>query len=73
MEKITILIQKNVLRDVEIALKESKLEGMIIPDIVFEIMKQVEDTYEKDVELVQEANRLTSEKNQYESKKEMWV
>ena len=57
MEKITILIQKNVLRDVEIALKESKLEGMIIPDIVFEIMKQVEDTYEKDVELVQEANR----------------
>lgn len=63
MEKITILIQKNVLRDVEIALKESKLEGMIIPDIVFEIMKQVEDTYEKDVELVQEANRLTSEKN----------
>ena len=57
MEKITILIQKNVLRDVEIALREAQLEGMIIPDVVFEIMKQVEDTYEKDVELVQEANR----------------
>lgn len=63
MEKITILIQKNVLRDVEIALREAQLEGMIIPDVVFEIMKQVEDTYEKDAELVQEANRLVSEKN----------
>ena len=63
MEKITILIQKNVLRDVEIALREAQLEGMIIPDFVFEIMKQVEDTYEKDAELVQEANRLVSEKN----------
>ena len=40
------LIKKVALRDVEIALKESLREGFIIPDLVFEILKEVEKTYE---------------------------
>jgi hypothetical protein len=39
------IIKKIAIRDIEIALKEAKIEGLIIPDDVFEIIKEVEDTY----------------------------
>lgn len=47
-KKIEILVQKNTLRDLEIKLREAMLENQIIPDIVFEIMKNLEDSYNKE-------------------------
>lgn len=44
-KKIENLIRKTTLRDVEIKLKYAMLEGMIVPDAVFEIMKNLEDEY----------------------------
>ena len=46
-KEIKLLIQKNVLRDLEIELLDKKLKGMIIPEIVFEIIKELEDKYKK--------------------------
>lgn len=46
-KKIELLIQQNTLRDLEIRLRETSLEGNIIPDLVFEIMKNLEDNYLK--------------------------
>ena len=46
-KEIENLIQKKTLRDVEIKLKEAQIEGFIIPDLVFEIISQVEDSYGK--------------------------
>ena len=45
-EKIETLIKKITLRDVEMRLLDAKLEGMIIPDEVFTIIKNLEDSYE---------------------------
>ena len=45
MEKIEKLIQKNTLRDVELELKKAQLNGAIIPDLVYEIVHEVEDSY----------------------------
>ena len=42
-----LLIRKIVLRDVEIKLTEARIEGSIIPDIVCEILKDLEDNYKK--------------------------
>jgi len=46
-KEIILLFQKNVIRDIEIKLLDLKLEGMIIPDIVFDTIKLVENSYEK--------------------------
>lgn len=49
MEKeLQRLVQLNTLRDLEIKLKEAKLENYIIPDLIFEIMKDLEDSYNKE-------------------------
>lgn len=37
---------KEVVREIIIKLNEAKQEGFIIPDLVFEIIKNVEDFYE---------------------------
>ena len=42
MEK---LIQLNTLRDIEIELVKAQIDGIIIPDEVFAILKKVEDSY----------------------------
>ena len=41
-EEIEKLIKISTLRDVEIKLKEAQLEGLVIPEIVFEVIKEVE-------------------------------
>ena len=46
-KEIERLIQINVLRDIEIKFREAKLDGQIIPEIVFELMKTLEDEYNK--------------------------
>lgn len=46
-EKIEILFKKIVLRDIEIRFKEKLLEGFIIPDIVFDLLKEIEKKYEE--------------------------
>ena len=40
------LIQLNTIRDIEIALLKSKEDGQIIPDVVFEIITNIEKSYE---------------------------
>ena len=45
------LLRIDTLRDLEIELKEAKLDGAIIPDLVFEIMKSLEDNYLKEKDL----------------------
>lgn len=45
--KIVTLVQINTLRDLEIKLREALLDNQIIPDLVFEIMKNLEDNYKK--------------------------
>ena len=47
-KEIRLLIQKSTLRDVEIKLKKARLNGMIIPDVVFELMREVEDSYDSE-------------------------
>ncbi len=46
-KEIELLIQKNTLRDLEIKLREALLNNSVIPDLVFEIMKNLEDSYLK--------------------------
>lgn len=46
-QEIELLIIKNTLRDLEIKLREAQLDNQIIPDLVFEIMKNLEDSYSK--------------------------
>ena len=54
IEKLTKL---NVLRDIELALLKSQNSGMIISDEVFNVIKEVEKTYEE----YQGREKLTSE------------
>ena len=49
-KEIEFLIQKNTLREVEIKLKEAQIKGMIIPEVVFEIIHNVEDSYKPKTE-----------------------
>jgi len=64
MEKeLKNLIQKNTLRDVEIKLKEAQVGGAIIPDLVYELIHQVEDSYDGDTERKDEGE-LTPEEMQ---------
>jgi len=46
MKEIELLIKKSTLRDVTIKLLDKKLEGMIIPDIIFDILQDLENGYE---------------------------
>jgi len=46
-KEIELLIQINVIRDLEIKLLDKKLEGTVIPQIVFDIIKDLEDSYKK--------------------------
>lgn len=39
------LIKISTLRDVQIKLKEAQLEGFVIPELVFEIIKNLEESY----------------------------
>ena len=48
-KEIELLMKKTTLRDVEIKLLDLKLEGMIIPDVVFDTIKLLEDSYEKHI------------------------
>ena len=43
--EIEHLIKISTLRDVQVKLKEAQLEDMIIPQIVFEIIKNLEESY----------------------------
>lgn len=54
-------IRLETLRDVEIKLREAELDGMIIPRLVYELLQQVEDSYDKELPL-EVINELT-EKN----------
>jgi len=47
--EIETLIKKSALRDVKIMLLNKKLEGMIIPDVVFEVLNNVEDSYNQEL------------------------
>jgi hypothetical protein len=57
--EIENLIKKIAIRDILIQLNNAKLEGLIIPNEVFEIIKKVEADYEVDPVII---NELT-EKN----------
>lgn len=46
-KEIEKLIKITTLRDIETKLLEAKLENYIIPDLVFEILKNLEDNYKK--------------------------
>lgn len=46
-QEIELLRKKIVLRDVEINLNNAKLDGQIIPDIVYKILKDLESYYKK--------------------------
>ena len=48
METIILKAKILALRDLEIKLKEAQLENMIIPEIVFEKIKNLEDNYYKE-------------------------
>lgn len=45
-QDIKRLIQLSTLRDVQIKLKEEQLDGQIIPNVVFEAIRAVEDSYD---------------------------
>lgn len=47
MPKLT-LEQKEIIREIRIALDKAKKEGYIISDYTFEVIKSVEDNYGKD-------------------------
>ena len=44
-KEIEKLIKLSTLRDVQIKLREAQLDSFIIPDMVFEIIKDLEDEY----------------------------
>lgn len=44
-QEIERLIKVSTLRDVEITLRQMQLEGQIVPDNVFEALKQLEKEY----------------------------
>ena len=44
-EEIEHLIKISTLRDVQVKLKEAQLEGFVIPENVFEIIKNLEESY----------------------------
>lgn len=44
-KEIEKLIKINVLRDIEIMFMEKRGEGFIIPDICFELLKELESKY----------------------------
>lgn len=46
-KEIERLIQISTLRDIQIRLKEAQIAGMVISEIVFEIVKDLEDSYSK--------------------------
>lgn len=50
-KKIELLIKLNTLRDVELKLLEAKTEYFVIPDLVFEILKEVEESYKPNLGL----------------------
>lgn len=41
------LIKISTLRDVEIKLRQAQLENFIVPDNIFELLKEVEKTYDR--------------------------
>ncbi len=45
MPKLT-LEQKEIIRDIRIKLQEARDESLLIPNVVFEILKEVEQEYE---------------------------
>lgn len=45
-QDIKRLIQLSTLRDVQMKLKEEQLDGQIIPNVVFEAIREVEDSYD---------------------------
>ena len=45
-KEIENLIKKLAIADVKLKLLDAKLEGVIIPDEVFTIIKNLEDSYE---------------------------
>ena len=45
-KEIEILIKKSTIRSIQIALMDAKIEGRIIPDYIFEIIKEVEETFD---------------------------
>jgi len=45
-KQIKRLVQISTLRDVQIKLLEAKQDGFIIPQIVFEIVRDLEDSYD---------------------------
>ena len=45
--KIELLIKKSTLRDVERKLKQRKLDGEVVPDNALEVLRELEDEYEK--------------------------
>jgi hypothetical protein len=47
--EIAHLIRISTLRDIQIKLKESQIENMIIPEVVFEIIKNLEDNYDQEL------------------------
>ena len=57
--QIENLIKKSTIRYIQIALMDAKLEGIIIPDVVFEIIQKVEDSLDLDPVVINEL----SEKN----------
>ena len=44
-KQIRDLTRLNTIRDIELALMKSQNEGMIIPEIVYEVIKEVEASY----------------------------
>ena len=46
--EIEKLIKISTLRDVEIKFKEAQLKGFIIPDLAYELLKELEDSYQKE-------------------------
>lgn len=44
-DEIEHLIKISTLRDVQVKLKEAQLDGFVIPELVFEIIKNLEDKY----------------------------
>jgi len=48
-QEIEKLIQLSTIRDIEIKLKEAELDGTVIPEIVYEIIKEVEGDYKKKI------------------------
>lgn len=44
-KEIEILVKINTLRDMEIKFREAMLKGFIIPELVFEIMRDLEANY----------------------------